>query len=79
MEWTPETIGLLFVGLAALIGALTTAVVQLVTLVREVRVVHELVNSRMTAVLDRVTQLTEALIDADVELPADPADPLRTP
>lgn len=34
--------------------------------------VHVLVNSRLTAVLDRVTQLTEALKASDIAVPDDP-------
>ena len=79
---TPEIITGLFLGLAALIAAISAAIVQLVTLKRgqqqqtyEIQKVHVLVNSRLSAVVDRVEQLTQELVNADVEVPPDPAEP----
>jgi sensor domain CHASE-containing protein len=71
-----EAIVALFAGSVTMVGALTTAIVQLVHLRREqvkqsekIEVVHELVNSRLTTVLERVEQLTKTLDHAGVEVP----------
>jgi short-subunit dehydrogenase involved in D-alanine esterification of teichoic acids len=62
---------------------LMTAVVVLITavatwrinqLAKAVQEVHVIVNSRMTAVLARVEQLTEALETSDTDVPVDPEE-----
>lgn len=60
-------------------GVLAVAVLTFLTAVfgylstrRKIREVHVLVNSQLHTVLDRVTQLTETLQDADVDVPEPP-------
>lgn len=78
-----ETVALVvgvFVGFPALISAITVAIVQLVTLKRgqtkqtnAIQKVEILVNSRMTDITNRVTQLEDALRSAGITVPTDPA------
>lgn len=42
---------------------------------KEVKQVHHLVNSRMTQKLNRIEQLTEALVKSNTTVPADPNEP----
>lgn len=65
--------------------SMATAVVVLVTAIvtyrtrREVRQVHVLVNSRMDAALERIEELTAALVESDTEVPDDTERPKRMP
>lgn len=43
-----------------------------VSIARNVKAIHVLVNSRMTSVLERVEQLTKVLEKSGVEVPPDP-------
>lgn len=61
-------------GVTALVTAITTLYVTIKN-GGKINQVHELVNSRMTLVLNRVDQLTAALIKAGIEVPLDPDDP----
>lgn len=56
--------------------ALATAVVLLATALigvwTELRKVHKLVNSKMSEALERIEQLTSALVGSDTPVPDDP-------
>ena len=74
-----EVVAAFFAGIALLIGAIVTAIVQLSNLKREQKAqtksideVHVLVNDRLTVVLDRVEQLTKVLVREGVEVPPEP-------
>lgn len=55
------------VGLAVLTAI--TLIVVLVSMFREVQVVHHLVNSQRDALLERITELVNAMHEAGVDLP----------
>jgi len=61
----------LLIGLVGLLTAVTTYLS--VKNGRRIEQVHVIVNSRMTAVLERVDQLTEALEGSDTAVPPDPS------
>lgn len=56
---------------AIALAAIGSAVINL-QVASTTRQIHKLVNSRMTAVLERVDQLTRALERSDIEVPPDP-------
>lgn len=56
-------------GPGLLLLSMLTLIVVLVSMFREVQVVHHLVNSQRTALLERIAELVEAMQEAGVELP----------
>jgi hypothetical protein len=61
-------------GLCLAIAVSAVTLYQLLQTGRKVEEIHVLVNSRLTAVLTRVTELTGALDNAGVEIPPVRAD-----
>ena len=61
--WIPLVTGLVAFG---------TALVGFLTVLKRIKEVHVIVNSRMTTVLARVDQLTEALEGSNTDVPEDP-------
>lgn len=59
------------------IVALTGVIALLLTIWRGQRQIHVLVNSQLTDVTNRVTQLEQTIRRAGLDIPADPAHPNR--
>ncbi len=54
------------------LATLATAGIGLVIALRKIQQVHVIVNSRMTRKLNRIEQLTTALLGEGVQVPEDP-------
>lgn len=64
-----ELVGWAFIALMVMVIAMSFWTGQ------NVKKIHVLVNSRMTSVLNRVDQLTRALVNSGIRVPDDPDEP----
>jgi hypothetical protein len=61
-------------GLVLAIAVSVMTLIRLFRTERKIQEVHVLVNSQLSKVLARVTQLTSTLEEADIEIPESPED-----